>query len=57
VPFFNVAASEFVELFVGRGAARVRELFKEAREAAPSVGPDRECLPRHHSHCRPSFLN
>jgi len=37
VPFFSVAASEFVELFVGRGAARVRELFAEARKASPSV--------------------
>ncbi len=31
VPFFSVSASEFVEMFVGRGAARVRELFAEAR--------------------------
>lgn len=37
VPFFSVAASEFVELFVGRGAARVRELFGEARKASPAV--------------------
>jgi hypothetical protein len=37
VPFFAVAASEFVEMFVGRGAARVRELFAEARKASPSV--------------------
>eukprot|EP00879_Flechtneria_rotunda_P015660 GHRR01016382.1.p1 GENE.GHRR01016382.1~~GHRR01016382.1.p1 ORF type:complete len:403 (+),score=151.90 GHRR01016382.1:1203-2411(+) len=37
VPFIAVAASEFVELFVGRGAARVRELFAEARKAAPCV--------------------
>ena len=32
VPFFAVSASEFVELYVGRGAARVRELFAEARK-------------------------
>lgn len=32
-----VSASEFVELFVGRGAARIRELFAEARKAAPCV--------------------
>lgn len=32
VPFFAASASEFVELFVGRGAARVRELFAEARK-------------------------
>lgn len=37
VPFFSASASEFVEMFVGRGAARVRELFREARERAPSV--------------------
>jgi len=37
VPFFAAAASEFVELFVGRGAARVRELFTEARKQAPCV--------------------
>ncbi|PRW60944.1 ATP-dependent zinc metalloprotease [Chlorella sorokiniana] len=37
VPFFAVAASEFVELFVGRGAARIRELFAEARRKAPCV--------------------
>lgn len=37
VPFFAVSASEFVELFVGRGAARVRELFAEARKKSPCV--------------------
>jgi ATP-dependent metalloprotease FtsH len=37
VAFFPVAASEFVELFVGRGAARVRELFAEARKARPAI--------------------
>ena len=37
VPFISVSASEFVELFVGRGAARVRELFAEARKRAPCV--------------------
>lgn len=37
VPFMAVSASEFVELFVGRGAARVRELFAEARKRAPCV--------------------
>ena len=37
VPFFSAAASEFVELFVGRGAARVRDLFGEARKQAPCV--------------------
>jgi len=37
VAFFPVAASEFVELFVGRGAARVRELFAEARKKSPCV--------------------
>ncbi|GBF97542.1 inactive ATP-dependent zinc metalloprotease chloroplastic-like [Raphidocelis subcapitata] len=37
VPFIAMSASEFVELFVGRGAARVRELFAEARKTAPCV--------------------
>ncbi|GAB4813160.1 hypothetical protein N2152v2_000206 [Parachlorella kessleri] len=37
VPFFAASASEFVELFVGRGAARIRELFAEARKKAPCV--------------------
>ncbi|WOL12119.1 putative inactive ATP-dependent zinc metalloprotease FTSHI 3, chloroplastic [Canna indica] len=37
VPFFSVSASEFVELFVGRGAARVRDLFNVAKENAPSI--------------------
>ncbi|KAI8466854.1 MAG: P-loop containing nucleoside triphosphate hydrolase protein [Monoraphidium minutum] len=37
VPFIAMSASEFVELFVGRGAARVRELFAEARKVAPCV--------------------
>lgn len=37
VPFLAVSASEFVELFVGRGAARVRELFAEARKQSPCV--------------------
>ncbi|KAK4279948.1 hypothetical protein QN277_011642 [Acacia crassicarpa] len=37
VPFFTVSASEFVEMFVGRGAARIRDLFKAARKFAPSI--------------------
>ena len=37
VPFFYVSGSEFVEMFVGVGAARVRDLFKEAREKSPSI--------------------
>lgn len=37
VPFFSVSASEFVEMYVGRGAARIRDLFKNARKAAPSI--------------------
>ena len=37
MPFFAASASEFVELFVGRGAARVRELFAEAKKKAPCV--------------------
>ena len=37
VPFFSLSASEFIEMIVGVGAARVRDLFREAREAAPSI--------------------
>ncbi|MDL2294247.1 ATP-dependent zinc metalloprotease FtsH [Ruminococcaceae bacterium OttesenSCG-928-D13] len=37
VPFFSIAGSEFVEMFVGRGAARVRDLFKQAKEKAPCI--------------------
>jgi cell division protease FtsH len=37
VPFFSMAASEFVEAIVGVGASRVRDLFKEAKESAPSI--------------------
>jgi cell division protease FtsH len=37
VPFFSISASEFIELFVGVGAARVRELFQEAKSSAPSI--------------------
>ncbi|HVD26600.1 MAG TPA: ATP-dependent zinc metalloprotease FtsH [Gaiellaceae bacterium] len=37
VPFFSLAASEFVEAIVGVGAARVRDLFKEAKEHAPAI--------------------
>jgi len=36
-PFFSIAASEFVEAIVGVGAARVRDLFKEAKENAPAI--------------------
>jgi cell division protease FtsH len=36
-PFFSMAASEFVEAIVGVGAARVRDLFKQAKEAAPAI--------------------
>lgn len=37
VPFFSVSASEFVELYVGMGAMRVRELFAAARKEAPAI--------------------
>ncbi|HZG00529.1 MAG TPA: ATP-dependent zinc metalloprotease FtsH, partial [Chitinophagales bacterium] len=37
VPFFSISGSDFVELFVGVGASRVRDLFKQAREKAPCV--------------------
>jgi cell division protease FtsH len=37
VPFISISASEFIELFVGLGAARVRDLFKEAKKSAPAI--------------------
>ncbi|MFR0713550.1 ATP-dependent zinc metalloprotease FtsH [Enterobacterales bacterium BD_CKDN230030183-1A_HGKHYDSX7] len=37
VPFFSISGSEFVEMFVGVGAARVRDLFNQARQAAPCI--------------------
>jgi cell division protease FtsH len=37
VPFFNISASEFVEMFVGVGASRVRDLFEQAKAAAPAI--------------------
>ena len=37
VPFFSISGSEFVEMFVGVGAARVRDLFEQARKAAPAI--------------------
>ena len=37
VPFFSISGSEFVEMFVGVGAARVRDLFLQARKQAPCI--------------------
>lgn len=37
VPFFSISASEFIEMFVGVGASRVRELFRQAKSQAPSI--------------------
>jgi cell division protease FtsH len=37
VPFFSISGSDFVEMFVGVGASRVRDLFKQAREKAPCI--------------------
>ena len=56
VPFFSMSGSEFVELFVGVGAARVRDLFEQARRTAPAIdlhrrtgraGPSPRCFSRH----------
>ena len=37
VPFYSISGSEFVEMFVGIGAARVRDLFENAKKTAPSI--------------------
>merc|ERR1712164_131319 len=37
VPFFSISGSDFVEMFVGVGASRVRDLFKKAKDKAPSI--------------------
>ncbi|HXW68926.1 MAG TPA: ATP-dependent zinc metalloprotease FtsH, partial [Dissulfurispiraceae bacterium] len=37
VPFYSISASEFIEMFVGVGASRVRDMFKKARETQPSI--------------------
>ena len=37
VPFFNISGAEFIEMFVGMGAARVRDLFEQARQKAPCI--------------------
>ena len=37
VPFFSVSGSDFVEVFVGVGASRVRQLFQQAKEQSPSI--------------------
>ena len=37
MPFFSISRSEFVEMFVGMGAAKVRDLFKQAAEKAPCI--------------------
>ena len=50
VPFFSISGSEFVEMFVGVGASRVRDLFKKAKENAP-------CIVFVVSHFFPSFLS
>ena len=46
VPFFSISGSEFVEMFVGRGAAKVRDLFKQAKEKAPCIVLDTDEGPR-----------
>ncbi len=37
VPFFSISGSEFIQMFVGVGASRVRDLFKNAKEASPAI--------------------
>src|SRR5690606_39639569 len=37
VPFYSIAGSDFVEMFVGVGASRVRDLFQQAKETAPAI--------------------
>lgn len=37
VPFFSISGSDFVEMFVGVGASRVRDLFEQAKKNAPSI--------------------
>ena len=37
VPFFSISGSDFVQMYVGVGASRVRDLFKQAKEKAPSI--------------------
>ncbi len=37
VPFFSISGSDFVEMFVGVGASRVRSLFEDAKKAAPAI--------------------
>ena len=37
VPFFSISASEFVEVFAGVGASRVRDLFEQAKKSAPCI--------------------
>ena len=37
VPFYSISGSDFVEMFVGVGASRVRDLFKQSKEKSPSI--------------------
>jgi cell division protease FtsH len=66
VPFFSLSGSDFVEMFVGVGAARVRDLFKQAQEKAPcivfideldAVGKARGISPAQHNDEREQTLN
>jgi cell division protease FtsH len=66
VPFFRLNGSDFVEMFVGVGAARVRDLFRQAQEQAPcivfideldAVGKARSTSPIHHNDEREQTLN
>jgi ATP-dependent Zn protease len=45
VPFFSLSGSDFVEMFVGVGASRVRDLFKQAKEKAPASSSSMRSMP------------